>query len=122
MTVYGEIVQIKQDRIISVFRFQVIETIVSQYCGHFSSAGVTRYIRFRDPKPWKLSSVARQDHMGRLSLEDTQSRPRLGPRCPMRCFRVEPWTMTATARPGSSASPTERLWVDRQHRDYMGSR
>jgi hypothetical protein len=28
----------------------MIETIVSQYCQHFSSAGVTRYIRFREPK------------------------------------------------------------------------
>jgi hypothetical protein len=35
---------------IPVFRCLVIETIVSQYCGHFSSAGVTRYIRFREPK------------------------------------------------------------------------
>jgi hypothetical protein len=49
-TVYGEIVQIKQDRMILVFRCLVIETIVSQYCGHLSSAGVTRYIRFREPK------------------------------------------------------------------------
>jgi hypothetical protein len=49
-TVYGEIVQIKQDRMIPVFRCLVIETIVSQYCGYFSSAGVTRYIRFREPK------------------------------------------------------------------------
>jgi hypothetical protein len=48
-TVYGEIVEIKQDRMITVFRCQVIETIVSQYCGHFSSAGVIRYIR-REPK------------------------------------------------------------------------
>jgi hypothetical protein len=43
-------VQIKQDRMIPVLRCMVIETIVSQYCGHFSSAGVTRYIRFREPK------------------------------------------------------------------------
>jgi hypothetical protein len=49
-TVYGEIVQIKQDRMIPVFRCVVIETIVSQYYGHFSSAGVTRYIRFRELK------------------------------------------------------------------------
>jgi hypothetical protein len=49
-TVYGEIVQIKQDRMIPVFRCLVIETVASQYCGHFSSAGVTRYIRFREPK------------------------------------------------------------------------
>jgi hypothetical protein len=49
-TVYGEIVQIKQDQMIPVFRCLVIETIVSQYCGHFSSVGITRYIRFREPK------------------------------------------------------------------------
>jgi hypothetical protein len=49
-TVYGEIVQTKQDRMIPVFRCQVIETIVSQYCGHFSLAGITMYIRFREPK------------------------------------------------------------------------
>jgi hypothetical protein len=43
-TMYREIVQIKQDRMIPVFRCLVIKTIVSQYCGHFSSAVVTRYI------------------------------------------------------------------------------
>ncbi len=48
--VYGEIVQIKQDRIIPIFRCQVIKTIVSQCCGHWLLAGVTRYIRFREPK------------------------------------------------------------------------
>jgi hypothetical protein len=48
-TEYGEIVQIKQDRMISVFRCIVIETIISQFCGMFSAAGVARYIRFREP-------------------------------------------------------------------------
>jgi hypothetical protein len=43
-TVYGEIVQIKQDRMIPVFRCVVIETLVAQYCGMFSAAGVKRYI------------------------------------------------------------------------------
>jgi hypothetical protein len=41
---------VKQDQIIPIFRCQVIETIVSQYCGHWSSAGVTWYIQFREPK------------------------------------------------------------------------
>ncbi len=50
-TVYGEIVQIKQDRMIPVFRCTVIETLVAQYCGMFSAAGVTRYIKFRELKP-----------------------------------------------------------------------
>jgi hypothetical protein len=43
-TVYGEIVQIKQDRMIPVFRCVVIETLVAQYCGMFWTAGVKRYI------------------------------------------------------------------------------
>ncbi len=46
----GEIIKTKQDQIVAVFRCQVIEPIVSQYCGHCSSAGVTRYIRLREPK------------------------------------------------------------------------
>jgi hypothetical protein len=50
-TVYGEIVQIKQDRMIPVFRCIVVETLVAQYCGMFSAAGVTRYIRFQELKP-----------------------------------------------------------------------
>jgi hypothetical protein len=40
----------KQDRIIPIFSCQVIETIVSQYCGHLSSACITQYIWFREPK------------------------------------------------------------------------
>jgi hypothetical protein len=50
-TVFGEIVQIKQDRMIPVFRCTVIETLVAQYCGMFSAAGVTRYLKFRELKP-----------------------------------------------------------------------
>jgi hypothetical protein len=50
-TVYGEIVQIKQDRMIPVFRCTVIETLVAQYCGMFSAAGVTGYLKFRELKP-----------------------------------------------------------------------
>jgi hypothetical protein len=37
-TVYGEIVQIKQDRMLPVFRCTVVETLVAQYCGMFSAA------------------------------------------------------------------------------------
>jgi hypothetical protein len=49
--VYGEIVQMKQDRVIPIFTCQVVETIVLQYCRHLSSAGVTRYTWFREPNP-----------------------------------------------------------------------
>ncbi len=59
-TVYGEIIQIKQDRMIPVFRCIVVETLVAQYCGMFSAAGVTWYIRFRELKPleaWECRQV-----------------------------------------------------------------
>jgi hypothetical protein len=38
---------------IPVFRCIVVETLVAQYCGMFSAAGVTRYIRFQELKPLK---------------------------------------------------------------------
>jgi hypothetical protein len=47
-TVYGEIVQIKQDRMMPLFQCIVIETLISQYCGMFLAAGVAKYIRFRE--------------------------------------------------------------------------
>jgi hypothetical protein len=50
-SVYGEVAQMKQDRMIPVFRCMVIETLVAQYCGMFSAAGVKRYIRFRELRP-----------------------------------------------------------------------
>jgi hypothetical protein len=61
-TVYGEIVQIKQDQMIPVFRCIVIETLISQYCGMFSEAGVARYIRFQELKPleaWECRQARR---------------------------------------------------------------
>jgi hypothetical protein len=50
-SMYGEVAQVKQDRVIPVFRCMVIETLVDQYCGMFSAAGVKRYIRFRELRP-----------------------------------------------------------------------
>jgi hypothetical protein len=50
-SMYGEVAQVKQDRMIPVFRCMVVETLVSQYCGMFSAAGVKRYIRFRELRP-----------------------------------------------------------------------
>jgi hypothetical protein len=60
--VYGEIVQIKQDRMIPVFRCTVIETLVAQYCRMFSAAGVTWYLKFRELKPleaWECRKARR---------------------------------------------------------------
>jgi hypothetical protein len=82
-TVYGEIVQIKQDCMILLFRCQVIETIVSQYCGHFSQLVSSGTSSSESPKPWKPGSVARRGHTEKSS--SARSRPPLGPQCPTQC-------------------------------------
>ncbi len=67
-TVYGEIVQIKQDRMIPVFRCIVVETLVVQYCGMFSAAGVTRYIRFRELKPLEAWECRQPRRSGKIVI------------------------------------------------------
>jgi hypothetical protein len=99
-TPFREIVQIKQNQIISIFRCQVIETIVSQYCGHCSSAGVTWNIRFREPKG--TGSLGMQE--GKVTWQGHHRRPHNSGH-----DRVAvQWTMTATASRKSSVSPTEK--------------
>jgi hypothetical protein len=44
-----EIIQQKKERTINVFRCHIVESVFSQYCGHYSAAGVTRYLKFREP-------------------------------------------------------------------------
>jgi hypothetical protein len=48
-TIFAEIIQMKQDRMVPVFRCSVIESLMSQYCGFNSAGGVVRYITFREP-------------------------------------------------------------------------
>jgi hypothetical protein len=67
-TVYGEILQIKQDRMIPVFRCTVVETLVAQYCRMFSAAGVTRYIRFRELKPLEAWECRKARKNGLLTI------------------------------------------------------
>jgi hypothetical protein len=67
-TVYHEIIQIKQDRMIPVFRCTVVETLVAQYCGMFSAAGVTWYIRFRELKPLEAWECRKARKNGLLTI------------------------------------------------------
>jgi hypothetical protein len=73
-TVYGEIVQIKQHRMIPVFRCTVIETLVAQYCGMFSAVGVTRYLKFRELKPLEAWECGKPEGTGNLSSTGDLSR------------------------------------------------
>jgi hypothetical protein len=77
-TVYGEIVQIKQDRMIPVFRCVVIETVVSQYCGMFLAAGVTRYIRFREPRTLEAWECRQARKNGKVVINGRTFQAKIG--------------------------------------------
>ncbi len=77
-TVYGEIVQIKQDRMIPVFRCIVIETLVSQYCGMFSAAGVARYIRFREPRALEAWECRQARRDGKIIINGPTLQGKIG--------------------------------------------
>jgi hypothetical protein len=77
-TVYRETVQIKQDRMIPVFRCLVIEPIVTQYCGHFSSAGVTRYIRFRELKSLEAWECREAKKNGKVVINGRTLQAKIG--------------------------------------------
>ena len=46
---YGEIVQIKKERLVQVTRCTATQTIKSVYCGFQSRSGPERYAKFHDP-------------------------------------------------------------------------
>jgi hypothetical protein len=77
-TVYGEIVQIKQDRMISVFRRIVIETIISQYCGMFLAAGVARYIRFWEPRILEAWECRQARKSGKIIINSKTFQGKIG--------------------------------------------
>jgi hypothetical protein len=77
-TVYGEIIQIKQDRMIPVFRCTVIETLVAQYCGMFSAAGVTRYLKFRKLKPLEAWECRKARRSGQLLINGRPVEGKIG--------------------------------------------
>jgi hypothetical protein len=77
-TVYGEIVQIKQDRMIPVFRCVVVKTLVAQYCGMFLTAGVTRYIRFRELKPLEAWECRKARRSGQILINGRTVKGKIG--------------------------------------------
>ncbi len=46
---YGEIVQIKKERLVQVTRCTATETVMTQHCGWQSHSGPGRYAKFHDP-------------------------------------------------------------------------
>ncbi|OBQ33257.1 MAG: hypothetical protein AN484_27315, partial [Aphanizomenon flos-aquae WA102] len=62
-------VQQRKDRVTDVFRCQVVESIMSQYCGMWSAAGVVRYLKFREPKNVDPAACRRARETGRLAVD-----------------------------------------------------
>jgi hypothetical protein len=77
-TVYGEIVQIKPDRMIPVFRCVVVKTLVAQFCGMFSAPGVTRYIRFWELKPLKAWECRKARQSGQILISRQTVKGKIG--------------------------------------------
>ncbi len=42
---HGEIVQMKRERLVRIIRCHIEESVLSQYCGWQSRAGVVRYLK-----------------------------------------------------------------------------
>jgi hypothetical protein len=67
-TIFGEIVQMKKDRTLPVFRCMVIESVMSQYCGFNSAGGVVRYITFREPRRVEAQDCRAAKEKGKMSV------------------------------------------------------
>jgi hypothetical protein len=77
--VQAEIVQQKRERTIPVFRCHVAESVFSQYCGHSSAAGVTRYLKFREPLIVDPVECARaKDSNGNITINGKVFNARIG--------------------------------------------
>jgi hypothetical protein len=76
--VYGEIIQIKQDRMIPVFLCIVIETLISQYCGMFSAAGAARYIRFRELRALEAWECRQARKSGKIVINSQTLEDKIG--------------------------------------------
>jgi hypothetical protein len=63
---------------IPVFRCVVVETLVAQYCGMFSAAGVTRYIRFRELKPLEAWECRKARRSGQLIINGRTVKGKIG--------------------------------------------
>ncbi len=63
---------------IPVFRCVVIETIVSQYCGPFPAAGVTRYIRFWEPKTLEAWECRQTRRNGKVVFNGRSFQAKIG--------------------------------------------
>jgi hypothetical protein len=101
-------VQIKQDRMIPVFRCVIIETIVSEYCGMFSAAGVARYIRFREPRTLEAWECRQARKSGKVIISGRTFQGEIRATASHSMFLAGGLDDKSNARWESSASPMGR--------------
>jgi hypothetical protein len=65
---YGEIVQIKKERLVQVTRCTATQTIKSVYCGFQSRSGPERYAKFHDPIVIEPADCRQAAKTGRIKL------------------------------------------------------
>ncbi len=121
-TVYGEIVQIKQDRMIPVFRCIVIETLIAQYCGMFSAAGVARYIRFREPRALEAWECRQARKSSKIVINGWTFEGKIGATASHSMFLASRLDDQSRCEVGIVTFPTGRRWTGRPPKDYTRSR
>ncbi len=63
---HGEIVQMKRERLIRITSCHVVESVMSQYCGWQSRAGVVRFLKFREPYTVEPSACRHANKTGMI--------------------------------------------------------
>jgi hypothetical protein len=84
----------------------VIETLVAQYCGMFSAAGVKQYIRFRELKPLEAWECRQARLNGQVHINGKMLVGKIGATISHTMFLTGGWTTRADAKWGLSPSPT----------------
>ena len=77
-TIFVEIVQIKAERTVPIFRCRVTESIVSQYCGFLSAGGVSRYLTWREPRRVEAQDCRDAERTGKLLVRNREFSVTLG--------------------------------------------
>jgi hypothetical protein len=107
---------------IPVFRCLVIETIVSQYCGLFSSAGVTRDIKFREPKSLEAWECRQAKKNGKVVINGRTLQAKIGATVSHAMFLSGMMDNDSNCETGIISFPNGKTLGGQTHKDCMRSR
>jgi hypothetical protein len=107
---------------IPVFRCTVVETLISQYCGMFSAAGVTRYIRFRKLKPLEAWECRQARRSGKIVINGRTLEGKIGASASHSMYLSSGLDDENRCEVALSLSLTAGRWMAKLHRGCMRSR